>query len=64
MRAETAPEDDRIRPGPPDGPRLHRRRGDRAGPVRLAPGRTIGIARAVRMGADALVAAFVRKQQP
>jgi hypothetical protein len=36
------------------------RRGDRAGPVRLAPRRTIGIARAVRMGAGARAAAFVR----
>jgi hypothetical protein len=36
---------------------------DRADPVRLAPCRTIGIARAVRMGAGARAAAFVRREQ-
>ena len=37
----------------PQTGRLPWRRGDRAGPVRLAPCRTIGIARAVRIGASA-----------
>ena len=38
------------------------RRGDRAGPVRPAPCRTIGIGRAVCMAAGARAAAFVREQ--
>jgi hypothetical protein len=48
---------------------LLRRRGDRAGPVRLAPCRTIGIARAVRMGAGArgrlcpMAAAYGRRRR-
>jgi hypothetical protein len=39
------------------------RRGDHAGPVRLAPCRTIAIARAVRIGAGTRAAAFVRYRQ-
>jgi hypothetical protein len=41
-----------------------RRRGDRGGPASLAPCRTIGIARSVRIGAGARAAAFVRLGQP
>jgi hypothetical protein len=48
---------------PASGLRPLRRRGDRAALVRPAPCRTIGIARAVRMGAGTRAAAFVRKQQ-
>ena len=43
---------------PSGAQRLPWRRGDRAGPVRVALCRTIGIAGAVRMGAGALVAAL------
>ena len=42
-----------FRLGTARGARALRRRGNRAGPVRLAPCQTIGIARAVRTGASA-----------
>ena len=49
----------------PPPPRVARsRRGGRASPVRLAPCRTVGIARPVCIGAGARAAAVVRERRP
>ena len=52
-----------INPYPLTSAPPYGRHGDRAGPVRLAPCRTIVIAREGRIGAGARAAAFVRFQQ-